>query len=400
MAIYQNFYDIEVRANNALIDILPSEFSFILSDSIHSLYNSASFTLNDYSGLIQESLATVENYPVTVRYGDKNNYFVGKYVINRDSLEKANTPGILSGPVKVDLLPAWFGKQQVWSKAYANQVSNVIKQVVSREAFNAIDIPDVSGGYSTWYQPMVTDAYFVDNILLPNVQADNSNNTPFFAYITSDYKFHLRSFNSLFTPLGGKPVLAYRPQTQNVSSQDNISQLKRWRAGLVNHWKDKNRFIYSISEVDGSLTVTQDNIKSYPPTSTGKVPIYGTNNIPTSYFDIGYARNSTNGAVGYRQAKTGRKINSMKSSLFMEEYEILTPLNPTIFSGQIVEVDIYMLTKDSSFNEFSRTFKGDFLVETASHVWDGKRQTGYSKFIVGRKYTEVPTSYYLGSQLV
>jgi hypothetical protein len=79
---------------------------------------------------------------------------------------------------------------------------------------------------------------------------------------------------------------------------------------------------------------------------------------------------------------------------------VTTPFNPELASGNSVTINIYIPKRGSEIKELSHAFAGKWVVESCTHVWNGKQSRGFTKLIIGRKYVNVPNSYLLKEKLI
>lgn len=384
--VHDDYYTINLSFNDRKVEVAPQEFSFSMADSIYSLYNFATFELNDITGLLQEYFSTTEGAGITLGYGTKEYVNTCKYVIKKDDLPEIKTPGFLSGDVNAELVNHWYGKQEVKSKAYENSIATIVSQLTGGGGFTSLDIED-TGNFDFWYQPMITDAKFIQEALLPSAYSPKSN-TPFYAYITSDDIFHLKSFNSMITT-NPTETIEYRTQNPKTKNPNQTIHIRKMHQSSDEHRNLLKRNLFKISRVDGSLIEDTDGIGSYPPQGAKTIPIMNFGDMPTGYMNLGFDDTE----AGKSENKEGAKINSTKKSAIIDRFLILQPLNPKLKSGNLVQLNIYSSENDG--DALSTHYSGKYVIENSEHIWNSKELRGYTKILVGRKYTKILPGNYL-----
>ena len=248
--VVDEYFTINTTFNGQSIDLAPQEFSFSMADSIYSLYNYGLFEINDITGLLQEYFGTTEGAELELGFGTKEILNTSKYIIKRDELSNIEIPGFLSGLVNIKIVNAWYSKQQIKSKAYQSTIATIISQLAQNQGFSSIDIED-TGNYDYWYQMMMTDAKFIQEILLPNAYSSSAE-TPFYAYTTSDNVFHLKSLKSMFNT-SIVATIEYKAATELNTNQINLTtNIKRFNQSSDEHRALLKRDIYQISKTDGT----------------------------------------------------------------------------------------------------------------------------------------------------
>jgi hypothetical protein len=390
---YLDYYTINVTLNNKSEEVDPKNVSFSLKDNIYSLYNTASFTFRDTTGLFQEYLSTTEGVKVKIGYGTKETINACSYVNKYDLLDAPETQGFLNGNVDMFLVNEWYNKQQVRSKAYENRISKVIQTLIDKENFTSEDI-DSTGNEDIWYQCLTTDAKFINEILLPKAYSRNAKDSPFFCFITCDNVFHLRNYYSM-TNTNIVATIDYKAsRTKEEESEfDKISAIKRWHQSSDIHRPLRSRYIFRISSTDGTLDAEEKDITDHPPKNNLNLPILHDLGYKTGFQDLGFSQTNT----GPKENNLGSYINTMKPSLFLDRFLIILPLHPKITSGKMIQLNTYIAEGE---NKISTNFSGEYLVEECEHIWNNETQRGYTKLIVGRHFIKVPNAYLLKPELL
>lgn len=402
MATYQDYYEIEIKAANRIIKILPTSFSFMMRDSIYRIFPSITFELQDMSGLLQEFMATIEGQRVQISYGNQDRVLVCPYVITKDSLLQIENPGIFSGRVDIEGLHAWYDDQEVLSIAYEDRISVIVRDLASEFPFSVspsideIHIND-TGNESIWYRPFLDQADFIKNILLPNAYSNNANRSPFYCFITNGNVFNFRNMRDMFdsTPVQN---LVYRIEQGENFALTAVNDIKRWRVGSdITHPMRRRIVSYHDYTGTGSVTYEDEVLTDYrpPDNSRQKVPILDTNTFRTSYHDFGYEQRE----VGKQQNKQGQLHNSMRDTMILERLLITLPFNPFMSAGSTVNIDIYRIGEDGE-KVLSKYFSGRYLIEECNQIWNGNQQKGFTKAILGRRYVDLPSSYIVSENLI
>lgn len=392
------YYTTNIQFNGQKVDLNPSLYSFAISDSIYSLYASGFFTLQDETGFLQEYLTTTPGQELGIEFGAENTNIKAPYTLISDRVEEITHPGLLNGPVEVSLLHAWFSAQQVRSTAYKDKIANVVKKLVSRFNFSGVDIDD-TGNNDYWYQPLITDAKFLNDILLPYAYAVNSDNTPFYSFVTTDNIFHFKHYKSLLnqsiaSTIDYKVEMGTKKERKQSDTYKKTQEIKRYTTSLKDIWKYKNREIYSISRSDGSLIAVEDLITSHPPASNLSLPIAGDASTQTGFLYVGKEKEDP----GTKENLKGWQINEGKKSMFTDRFICLLPFHPKLQSGKAIQLNIFIGSGNQT--QLSKRYSGKYIIENCDHVWNGEENQGYTKIIVGRKYVQIPNTYNLKATLL
>jgi len=388
-----DYYDIEIFVNDREVEIMSTEFSFSQIDSIYNLFSSGVITFHDKSGLLQEFLMTMEGSKVQINYGINNDFNKCAYVVKKDALEETETRGFLNGMVDMSLVHEWYNFQEIESTAYKDRISNIIRGIAEGYDFKSVDVND-TGNNDIWYQPLITDAAFIVKHLLPNSFSNNSNNTPFFCYITSDNTFHFRNAGSL---MSGSPVdtIEYLMESKAELNPGAINAIKRWRDGSDKNRSLRARMIYKLNREDGGLIEEEDSMGLYPQKNGFKLPILNDKGTYSSFLDLDYEEKE----IGRKENLKGYIAHTMRDTLFLDRFLVMIPFKPKIRSGDVIKLNIYSM-QDEDGTKLSEHYTGNYVVEQSEHIWNGEEQKGFSKLILGRKYVRVPSTYILGKSLM
>lgn len=393
MTVY-DYYEIQLLVNKEEVDLSPESFSFTMYDSIHELFPTLRFDFHDTTGLMQEYLFTVEGLKAQLLYGADNQTIRNNYVIISDELLEPKTQGLLNGDVSVYMKHAFYDQQFVQSAAFEDRISNIVRKIAAKHSFDGVVIND-TGNEDVWYQPLVTDARFIRTMLLPYAYSRNAEGTPFFCFITSDNVFNFRNYASM---IGEKPVatLVYEsPGEQSSRNPNLIRDIERARTGSDYTRHLRRRVVTRIDSSNGSVVEENDVITDAPSSGLKQVPIIDAESDPTGALHLGY----TGSDSGEEEHRLGYQAHSRRDSFFLDRFRVSIPLNIALMSGKTVELDLTKWVSDDG-GESSLTFRGNYLIEEASHIWDGGKKEGRSEMILSRKGMRVPNSYVLKNQLM
>jgi len=397
MPTYENLYIINLSMNGTKIEIEPQGYSFSTTENIKSLYSTASISFEDTTGLIQEYLGTVPGTPIEIEFGNKDHTNKAIYVVNFDSLNEAESPGYITGKVDLFLIHENFFEHKIISKAYNNRISRIVRQLMGKYNFSKVDIDD-TGNEDIWYQPLITDAKFIQERLLPHAYSYNASLSPFYSYITSNNEYHFRNMKSMYEEgkiltIEYKVISGDSDNDEDRSAENKVTSIKRWRNAYKNIWKIQNRSLFSIDTETGNLIEDNDSMIQYPAENNLKMPVIGNSTTPNSWHDDGTSETET----GKKENKIGLRTSSNKDGMLIDEFLLLQPFNPILHAGKVIQLNVYTINREGS--QLSNSFSGIYVVVECEHIWDGENSRAYTKLIVGRKYLSVSNSYLVKEQL-
>lgn len=396
--VYEDLYIINLMINETRLEIEPQSYSFSTTENINSLYSTASITFEDNTGLLQEYLGTVPGVPIEIEFGNKDHLNKTKFKINFDALDEPSSPGFITGKVDFFLIHESFFQQQIVSKAYKNRISKIVEKIMGNYNFSKIDIDD-TGNEDTWYQPLITDAKFIQERLLPHAYSYNASLSPFYSYITSDNEYHFRNMKSMLDEgklitIEYKNISGDSEEEKDRSAENKTSSMKRWRTQYKNIWKIQDRSLFSIDRETGDLTEDEDSITQYPAQNNLKLPVMSKKAGFNSWHDD-YMSESETGKV---ENQLGLRISSNKPGMLIDEFLLIQPFNPILHAGKAIQLNVYTMNNEGS--QISNNFSGPYIIVECEHVWDGESSRAYTKLIIGRKYISVANSYLVKEQLI
>jgi hypothetical protein len=392
MAVYRDYYEIELYANDRLIDIIPNSYGFAMTDSIHKLFATGTFYLNDETGLLQEYMGTDQGVKVTLDYGTKEKTNKNHYVVLGNSLQNPSTSKYISGEVEISLKHEWFNFQDRRSTSFDDRISQIVKRLVSGYGFNNIDVND-SQNRDYWYQANRTQSEFIKEVLLPRAYSTNAAGTPFFAYITSDNVFHFRNLQSMYNQ---NPEFKYIYDPTRFHKQTDtdqkflINDLVKWQTDWDNTTKDQRQIDFYFVEKDGSVKKASTERLIQHVGGGAAIPILNeqgnTTDVKTWFFQNGRVTDNDKGKIN----------DSFRENLFIDRFLITVPLNPYLQSGKKIEVEFKKQQEDGV--GISERYSGDYIIEMCSHVWNKEESRGETQVLIGRGATTIPANYLFGQK--
>jgi len=381
LAKYEN-YEIELKVDTKVMDIEPHNFAFSLKDSILELYPTMDLEYNDMTGVFQEYLGFANGVPYDVTFGTNNQNLQNHYRVEESDLQSLQNPQFINGVVEANMVHDYFSYQEVRSGAYNAKISGAIKKIISVYNFSKTDI-DETGNQDIWYQMLMRDDIFMQTKLLPNAFAQTSKQAPYFMWIDSNNNFNFKNY---FNMVNEVPIvkLKFNQESVNKLEQNTVIQFDTYRKSDIEIDTLKNRYIFSDNVEDGTVTQEQDTITDYPEMSGRVLPSLSDDKIK-SFVILG----DESSIKGKQDNANGRKINSTRESLFIDNMIITTYLDCRLLAGKMVEIEIPNSTNSS---QPSRYFSDKYLIATSEHKWDG--QKGYSTLHLIRK-SVILTSQYL-----
>lgn len=391
----ENNYDAYNRANISLkidgIDftVNPSSVNFTLYDSIFNFYSKASLRCVDGTGNYEEYLAFING--TKVEFGFANNLetmIYTPYRVVKNSVPEQLTSQNPSGNLDISLIHDYFYYQDKKSKGYNNNISDIVKSLVSKYTFNKINIDNTLNS-GIWYQPYMTDAEFIVKNLLPFAYSTDSDDTPYFCWIDSLNNFNFKSYNQLIQQ---QPVkeLVYKSVGQFDTFEDNtIFKVFFAQTSLSDIRQCYNRIIGSYDE-NGNYVKNPRNslISNYPKGSTLPIPIRADLNLVTSVFnnfdeDILLDEN--------KNTKLGYNINNIRNTLFIDKIIIVVNFDRKLVAGKKIKISM-PTTKSNDSSELSLRNSGEYIIESSYHRWVGNQ--ALTMLVCSKQTVKLSADYY------
>jgi len=382
-----NDYTIKIFIRNELLDMTSSLFAFNLHDSIHEFYSLSELKFKDIQGMIKETANFTEGDEIDLSYTVGQESLKNKFVvINKSSFGELSVRGQLSDPLKVQLRNIFYDNQTLKSKAYNNSIGRIITLIAQDYGdFKSYNI-ETTDPKDIWYQPYISDADFINKILMPNVYSKRNDKSPIFCWINNDNELNLQSYKAMENT-NSVDTLFYKSEHQldDPKLQNNFIQVFRYFTTGSDCTKNlRHRKIFQYNNTSGALETTQDYIDSYP-TPIVQVPIIGDSNQITSYKKLISKEDNTARISLYE----GQKIQGMKDSLFLERAYVKLGLNLKLNASKKITLDMPNFKLESS--ESSSYFSGDWIIEQSDHYWTGIN--GYTELIISRKKVNLTSEF-------
>lgn len=386
MSLWQDRYEIEVKVNDTVLDYPPSAYTFTMYDSIFSFYSKGSFNFNDITNMFSEFLIFPNGTKIDIKFGIKDNYISCPYTIVRNSMPQQTVQSNMGGTIEIPLVHNYFFNQTNLSKAFIGQeISNIVKQKVQQYNFSRFNIENtITKG--NWYQPLVNDATFINDFLLPFAYSNDAENSPYYAFVNSDNTFNFTTYKKMFDD---KPVLSLAlvssSQVQSLA-QDSIYAINFSQESLSNIRPLLNRII-SYFDKNGNFNLDEDSILDYPSNRIGNIALQAN---MTNVTDLYHLLDDDIVDKDIINKNKALQISSMKKAFHIEKVIITTNLNISIMAGKKIKLLLPIRT-DEEKTELSNRFSGEYIIESAYHRWTG--HIGTSVFVCSRQDIEVPGSY-------
>lgn len=383
--IVNDFLEIGLKIGADEIDIDPINFSLSIHDSIHSFYNTASLIIKDITGLYKETLLSCEGnvYEIFMasRLHDKVK-LKSKFVVTKDEVQESLAQGVLAGQLKIDLVGAFYDEQTIESKAYKSSLSDITKECAEGYYKENLNIDEV-GCKSIWYQLSTNVKDFLEDVVLKNAYDKSNDGFPFFMYTSNDGSFNFKNIKKLFEK-GSVATLTLSTNSQESFSEVSIIDIKQFKTGSEISKKFRNKEYTLRNRETGEYTKKNRDIKKNLIEST-KVPIVGDISKVTDYEHYGFTKKK----ASENDALKGRLIQTNRKEFFIDRHIITTHFNPTLNSGAIVDLALYIPSGENS-GEIALYQSGNYIIEDCVHSWDHTTQGATTTIIVGRKSSSIP----------
>lgn len=391
--LIRNYYNVEITIDGTQLADKSAQYSFALHDSIFDIYNRCQLFLPDDLGLFQELLSTVEGTPIDILFGIKEETDLNsKFVVYNNSLVDMRGTQVIGGVNKVELINDWYYKQERTTDAYKDISSAVVDDLIPNIQFKSKTI-DRTTNYQVWYRALKTQAEFIEKSLLKYAYSNESGNSPFYCFINSNNEFHFRNYNSLASDKA-IATLRYVPDEERNTDINVIKYAKYYSNGSKATRPYKKRTIYSYDN-SGDLQEQTTSILDYYKKPTLDILMRGDKTLVTGFEDVGKLEIDR----GLNDSKLATTINKMAEDMHTVKLLIICNFNPYLLSGKLLNVNLYTYSGKSQPTVFSHLSSSPWLIETCEHIWDGNKQLGYTRLIVGKKYSVVQNNYLFKDKL-
>lgn len=372
-----------------------TDTSFVLYDSIYSLYPKATIRVNDTSGAYNEFMGFVNGTKIKISYGlDKESWKKCTYRVVQNSVPEGNNPSRWGGTFELSLVHDYIFNQNKKSRAYDSNISDIINTLTKNYSFESRDI-DTTLNSGIWYQPYVNDAEFITKYLLPFSYSTDSEKSPFFCFIDSNNNFHFKNYNRL--------MLQNAEMTYYYKSKGLMSGIQKDTIVTIsfaqNTVADTKEFYHRhVSKYDENGNYVKNEIDSYitdfPKNETNPIPVKMNTECVTgilTLFNNDVLANDT------KNNNLGMEINHLNHGIFSDTVIITIPFNRDVCAGKIIEVNLPSVSGDSDTAELSLRYSGNYIVVSSYQKWDGRNS---STIIVCSKQVVKVTSDYRNVALI
>lgn len=379
-------YTIDILINGSLVEMGPSEFSFSVSDNIYSMYPEIDFEIQDPVGLFHEYLTFLPGEEIEITYGRGDSLIKNSYISNFFQTEEQMSSGYLNGKLRMNGIHSFAKNQTIESFAYEGSPSEIVQELISAENFKELRI-DNSENQRIWYRPLINKRDFIKDILLENVYSNDSNDTPFFAFVDSGNVFHFESFFTLmerspeedlelnpgeYEIRGGNRLFTFQPLSEKYSTL---------RKRLSQKFYERLEDSFQFEEIEEHIT------EVYP----GNYLLSQESPVFTDYRYFSKEKNEK-----YKNDIRGQELFSFRSSLLTNKVFVTLPLNANLVSGKTVSLSVASAFGE---NESSLSYTGKYLIEQSRHIWKGETQNGYTELVIARKNKNLPDDYLINERL-
>lgn len=348
--------------------IPASALSLVLFDSIHNIFPIAKLYFNDYTGIYHEYMAFINGIKVEVFFGlTTENWKKCPYIVVKNSEPAQVSQNGLGGQTEIALVHESFYKQKIDSASFDSNISDIISDLTGKYGFESTDIDSTSNS-GLWFQPYLNDFDFIKKILMPYAYSADSEDSPFYCFITSDNGFHFKSYKKLmeqnpvkeykYRSLGADDSLTDDSILTAVPVQIPVSDIRPYYNRTGCYWDENGEF------------TKEENIKlaDFPKGATDPIPVKADLDLMTGIYqglddDFLFDDNKNN--------RFGQKINPVIKAISPEKLVISVRLNRELCSGKIIKLN-FPTTEDNNSSELSLRSSDNYLIESCYHKWTGK----------------------------
>ena len=378
-------YSVDYKVQGQNIPFPLDSISFSMIDSIYSLYNRATMSIRDQGGLFQEAYFNSPGVKHELTFGYQEKHITGSYVVAKPQNGTPEAYGGVAGEVNMNLIGDWSFNQPNRQTCYKKRISEIVS-FLAGDYFgqNNLDIND-TGNQSVWIQGGQTDARFIENILLPNAFSQNAKGSPFYAWVGNDGQFHFRNYQSLFRSVGQTdddlfytPQLA-QPGKDNTRSTNSFIDLKVFSKQPKKQSKDVQ--FYTTPLEDGSVVTTDDSIINHaqiPSQKRAQVLSTVSRSIP-----LGFSRKNL------LDNFSGQQAYFFRDDLMLDKLFGYLPTSLNLNSGKKVGVTTNLSVSGNPTT--SQRHSGEYIIELAEHLWSAPEKLGYTKLLLSRATSKVPS---------
>ena len=363
-----NLYSFDLKVNEKQSDMSLSNISFTLIDSIHKLYNTAKFTINDYTGIMNEYMAFVNGSKFDLQFNNEDDsVFTRPFRIIKNGVAQQKSQNNLNGDIELECLN-YNSKElnKVISTAYNSTISNVINDLLKNTSFTKINIQDTLNKLLL-ICPMISKEKFIMDILLKLSYHTTSYNTPYYCFMDNNNNFNFNSYYDMYSQ-NSVATLSLNAQgdTLNYYSisdlaiiNDNFETSNKCQNIIQCNWDENNNFISQ-----------KDSLLNYP-SAKSILDGYIIPQIKDDYGIDEYSQCSELYDFMDDEIIIALKADEQRKNLANETLILTVPYNENFVSGKTVDIQLPS-TQSNSSEELSVHYSGKYLIESSIINWNGR----------------------------
>lgn len=390
--VFYDRYEIELKVDNTLVDVPAANYTFTIKDSIYELYPRVIMSFDDSSGLYNEYLAFVNGTKFDIKFGNKDDFITCPFIINKNSIPQQRTQISFGGATEIELVHEYYYYQKKQALAFNDEISNIIRRKISTFPFHNASTLDIDTTYNKgyWYQPLITDAEFISNMLLPFAFSSNSLQSPFYFFIDINNDIHFSSLKSLFIDKKESIELIHKQGLEtDALALNRILYINTYQSAMRDIKGTYNRLVTKFDK-DGNLEDEQDSLVDYPNLpNSGLVPLRFDSSLLTGNIEL-LDEDINNTSSLEKNDNMGIKIFAMRDSILLDKVLITCNLNTNLRAGKKIKASIYN-KENSDKTDLSYRYSGEYLIETSYHKWFGR--TASTVLVCGRQSITIPSNY-------
>lgn len=380
--VQYNRLDLQIKIDGINFDLPASNYPFIVYDSINELYPRAKISFGDISGIYNEYMAFINGSKIELSFGTEERKISCPFVVERNSIPNQVSVSSVGGVTETTLIHHYFAEQERRSGGYQQEMSQVIKNLISKYPFSKINIEQTLNK-GPWYQPYINDAEFIQTLLLPFAYSTYADDTPFFSFISADNSYNFKSFKKLYVDENPLDIIflnigsgTYQDLTRNVGFVFNPTQ-----SSIIDLRQIINRKLVEFNS-NGEMTFSYEKLQEYLTDASSIIPIKWKSSLTTGIkellpndLDINSTKNNN----------LGLRNNSMKEAFLLDKMIVTTNFNPSYVAGKLIELRIPII-REGNTEEISLRFSGNYIIESTYHRWSGR--SGVTTLVLSRQATK------------
>lgn len=368
-------YSIGLEINGEAANALPSNISFVLGDSIHSLYSRATLTINDLDGYGLESRVFTSGSKITLIFGYGEDIIKAKFIVDYMEVPKTIKSGQLSGTITVYLIHESFAKSQTKTQSLESRPSFAINDLFEY-SFEEMEVEETKElKLDHLYRPRMNEKDTIEKILLPNSVSSNLSPSPYFCFIDIKGKLTYKSFLGMINSDSSYSLF----QTLTDDLEYYYSKIFEILPFTEKLESARDHIVYELSYFDNeNLEYASEDIE-IANMKLGGYPIFNTTVSKKPYF---LNITGSESLDRYR----AHAYNLQRNFLLPDKLILSMPLFLGFTSGKMITVTARYGGELSASYSYSKKY----LIERANQVWNGNTNSGLSQLVVSKAYPEFP----------